>query len=195
MGCTVSTVPPRYTWWDYLLYTIKRRSLFDSQEKIWISDRKRHCGPRHASVGLHSRTMKSLTWLVLTWRDENGIVGSSSRRSDFRNLVAKHPPFPLISSRWAPAPDWVLTSRAFDPQDCWQHELPSAASRCETLDSQTRTLQLHPPCTWETTTHHTQYKHDTRTDTHKTLTRTIPSAQCSDIQSERLNTSACTQRQ
>ena len=41
--------------------------------------------------------MKSLTWLLLTWWDENGIVGSSSRRSDFRNLVPKHSPFPFIS--------------------------------------------------------------------------------------------------
>ena len=30
---------------------------------------------------------------VLTWQDEKGIVGRSSRLSDFRNLDAKHPPF------------------------------------------------------------------------------------------------------
>ena len=40
--------------------------------------------------------MEMLIWRVLTWRDENGMVGSSFGRSDFRNSVAKHPPFPFI---------------------------------------------------------------------------------------------------
>ena len=55
--------------------------------------------PFSKKVRTLSPSMKSLPWLVLTWQDEIGIVGSSFRRSDFQNLVAKHPPFPLFSSR------------------------------------------------------------------------------------------------
>ena len=43
--------------------------------------------PRHA--GSFTFTMKSLTWLVLTWRDENGVVGSSSHRGGFGKFVGE----------------------------------------------------------------------------------------------------------
>ena len=42
------------------------------------------------------KIMKSLTWLVLTWRDQNGVDGSSSRLSGFGNFVSKNSPFPFI---------------------------------------------------------------------------------------------------
>ena len=35
-GCTQSTVASRYTWWKFLLWTIKRRKWFVSQAKFWI---------------------------------------------------------------------------------------------------------------------------------------------------------------
>ena len=41
--------------------------------------------------------MKSIPWLVLTWRVEQGIVGSSSRRTDFQNFI--------LSTR----PNWVMS--------------------------------------------------------------------------------------
>ena len=54
------------------------------------------------TVQVLSEPMKPLTCGVSTWREENGVVGSQSFRSGLGNLVAKHPPFPFISSRGAP---------------------------------------------------------------------------------------------
>ena len=68
-------------------------------------------------------------------------------------------------------PTVYLILKIVDNMNC--HQLRHGV---KTLDSQTRTLQFHPPCTREATMHHTHHNRDTCTDKHKTLTftRTLP---------------------
>ena len=58
---------------------------------------------------------------MLTWRDENGVVGSPSRRSGFGNFGCETS---AVSAHLAPLSTrfmLVLTNRIFDPQYDRQH--------------------------------------------------------------------------
>ena len=139
------------------------------------------------------QSVKSLTWLVLTWRDENGVVGSSSRRKGLGNFVAKPPPFPFISSvgQCHKMRTTKIKQKRAEKRKPPSYTIPHAKHQ---HDSQRRTehdTQRRPEPTY--TTHSAHAKHHTIHHTHHAHTHTqqVSSAQCSEIQSR---TSTGTQR-
>ena len=115
--------------------------------------------------------MKSLTWLLLTWWDENGTVGSSSRRSDFRNSVPKHPPFPCISPCVRPLLKKVTMSREKSRiEKREQHNRHHSTRNTRRSTHTHHTRQTHRSTTLNT--HQTHHIHDTHNihNTHNTHT-------------------------
>ena len=74
------------------------------------------------------------------------VVGSQFRRSGIGNLACEASVVSVYLASSSTRPNWVLANRVFDPQDDRQHLPQSAVSLWETLDSKTRTHQLHPLC-------------------------------------------------
>ena len=124
---------------------------------------KRNAGGVPLAIVILTYAMKSLTWLVLTWRDENSIVGSSSRRSDFRNLVAKHPPFPLIFTymRLLFKGAQKITAKNEYRKVEWTRDSNTSWTAPHATHHAAHTR--HTAARHSTTTHHV---HEPRTDTH-----------------------------